>query len=462
MAERARRRVKAARDRVLALLDPGSFVELDVLVEGAVTGYGKVHDREVYVFAQDGEVPPESLGEAFVRKAAKVVDLAMKNGAPVIGLYDGGSWWGPGLATSREVAESFTPDEQAGLGVYSELYFRTVMASGFIPQIAAILGPCFGTTACAAALADLTLMVKGAGLLAVASGESPHDATGLRLEETAGARTHSEKTGLACLAADTETECLEMIRTLLGYLPQNNLEDPPRLESFDPPERKEEWLEGVLAAPGSHGYDMREVIRRVVDEGEFVELAPNWAENLVIGFARVGGNAVGIVANQPAVMNGRLDGAGSVKAARFVRFCDAFNLPLVVLVDTPGFVEKEDKPGELLRAAAKLMYAFAEATVPKVTVITGRAYGPAYELMCSRFLRADLNFAWSCSQIAERPGEGVHDFRESASPFAAAARGLLDDVITPSETRLRLVTGLEACSSKREGRPPKKHGNILL
>ncbi|MCX8033131.1 MAG: methylmalonyl-CoA carboxyltransferase [Thermoleophilia bacterium] len=470
VTERARRGIQTARDRVLSLLDAGTFVELDVLVEGAVTGHGMINGRDVYVFSQDGEVPPEELGDEFVRKAAKIVDLAMKNGAPIVGLYDGGSWWGPGQVINAQARRSAGLDDQAGLGRYSELYFRTVMASGFVPQIAAVLGPCFGVTACGAALADVTLMVRGAGLLAMegaglvatgSAGEADSGAT-LHVEEVAGARTHSEQTGLAHLVADSEAECLEMIRTVLGYLPQNNLEDPPRVESFDPPDRMEEWLDSYAASSVSASRDVREVIRRVVDEGEFVELAPSWAENLVIGFARLGGTAVGLVANQPAVMDGRLNWAAATKAARFVRFCDAFNLPLVVLVDAPGFVRDGHAAGEILRGAAKLTYAFSEATVPKLSVVTGRAYGAAYEIMCSRFVRADFSFAWACAQIAEWGDEEEPDFRESASPFAAAPKGLLDDVIAPSETRPRLIAALRACVGKREGRPPKKHGNILL
>jgi propionyl-CoA carboxylase beta chain len=488
---RRRRGAGSARDRVTRLLDANTFVELDVFVPGAVTGHGKVDGRDVYVFSQDGEVSSESLDEMFARKLAKIADLAMKNGAPLVGLYDGGRPRG-GAGTGL-------------LGAYAELYLRNVMASGVIPQIAAVMGPCPGGAAFSPALADFTIMVKGssqvflggpggsAGGVRGSLGGAGEEDTETAYEELGGARAHSEKSGLAHLAADDEAECLELIRMLLSYLPQNNLEEPPRTDLFDPADRREEGLEvfGALAlgaptvssaaaggaAAGDSGEDgpdgeepetdpsrdVRAVVERVVDEGEFLEISPRWAKNVVVGFARLGGRPVGIVANQRAHLEGRLDGNGAAKAARFVRFCDAFNLPLVTFVDTPGFAGgKEQEHGGTVRAAAKLMYAFCEATVPKLTLVIRQACGEGYEVMGSKHTRADFNFAWPGAEIGAKAPEGVLDRQDSGSPYEAALHGYLDDIIEPAETRPRLIAALEACVSKREGRPPKKHGNIPL
>lgn len=449
IAARRRRGVGTARERILQLLDAGTFVELDVFIEGAVTGHGKVNGRDVYVFAQDGEVVQDSFDKAFGAKLVKVMDLAMKNGAPVIGLYDCGRG----------------ADEGAALGAYSELFFRNVMASGVVPQIAAVMGPCAGAGVYSPALADFTIMVKGAGCLclAAADGLGSNQEQEIAFEELGGARTHAEKSGVAHLAADDEADCLEMIRTLLSYLPGNNLEEPPHFGVFDPPGRMDEVLTTLAAADIDERHDVREIVEHVVDGGEFFEISPWWAESLVTGFARLGGRAVGIVANQPAHLGGRLDIDACAKGARFVRFCDSFNIPLVTFVDTPGFVGgREQEHSGIIRSAAKLMYAFCEATVPKLTLITRKAYAEGFEVMCSKHIRADFNFAWPTADIRATAPAGRLDRRDDGSPYDAALNGHLDDVIEPSETRSRLIAALEACASKREGRPPKKHGNIPL
>jgi acetyl-CoA carboxylase carboxyltransferase component len=458
---RRRRGAGSARDRVTWLLDTNTFVELDVFVPGAVTGHGKVNGRDVYVFSQDGEISPESLDEMFARKLAKIADLAMKNGAPLVGLYDGG-WPRGGAGTGL-------------LGAYAELYLRNVMASGVIPQIAAVMGPCPGGAAFSPALADFTIMVKGSSqvFLGAPGGDAGDVRGGLGVageedgetayEELGGARAHSEKSGLAHLAADDEAECLELIRMLLSYLPQNNLEEPPRTDLFGPAGVSGGDSPGGEESETDPSRDVRAVVEWVVDKGEFLEISPRWAKNVVVGFARLGGRPVGIVANQRAHLEGRLDGNGAAKAARMIRFCDAFNLPLVTFVDTPGFAGgKEQEHGGAVRAAAKLMYAFCEATVPKLTLVIGRAYGEGYEVMGSKHTRADFNFAWPEAEIGAKAPEGVLDRQDSGSPYEAALHGHLDDIIEPAETRTRLIAALEACASKREGRPPKKHGNIPL
>ncbi len=448
---RRRRGAGSARERVVRLLDSHSFVELDVFIKGAVTGHGKIDGRDVYVFSEDAETLPGAAGEMFVRKMAKIVDLAMKNGAPLVGLYDSGrARGGAGAGSSAARAD---------------LYFRNVMASGLIPQIAAVMGPCTGSAAYSPALADFTIMVKGAGQVFLsdpALEEGGGDAEA-GLEQLGGARTHSERSGLAHLAADDETDCLDMIRRLLSYLPQNNLEDPPRTDLFDPADRTDEELERLSAADVDASHDVRAVLERVLDEGEFLELVPEWAKNVVIGFARLGGRPLGVVANQRGYLDGRLDVDGAAKAARFVRFCDAFNLPLLTLVDTPGFAAgKEQEHAGIVREASKLVYAFCEATVPKLTLVIGRAYGEGFDAMCSKYARADFNFAWPAAEIGAGAPQGILDRQDSRSPFEAALSGHLDDVIEPAETRPRLIAALGACASKREGRPPKKHGNIPL
>ncbi len=449
MAARRRRGAGTARERVVQLLDPGTFVELDVFIEGAVTGHGRVNGHNVYVFSQDGEALERSPAVAFAAKLVKVMDLAMKNGAPVVGIYDCGA----GLGAS------------ASLGAYAELFFRNVMASGVVPQIAAVMGPCPGAGAFSPALADFTIMVKGSSLLylgspAVAGGSDDRE---IAFEELGGARTHAEKSGVAHLAADDEQECFEMIRILLSYLPGNNLDVPPRVALADPSDRMDEGLVALGAVVPDETYDVRDIIGHVVDGGEFFELTPLWAENLVTGFARLGGRTIGMVGNQPDKLGGMLDLDATAKGARFVRFCDSFNIPVVTLVDSPGFVPgSAQEHAGAIRGAAKLLYAFCEATVPKITLVTRKAYGEAFEIMCSKHIRADFNFAWPAAEIAAIGPAGTLDRQDFGSPYDAAVAGHLDDVIEPVETRPRLIAALEACASKREGRPPKKHGNIPL
>jgi len=455
-AARHKNGLLGARERVLALLDPGSFVELDVLVDGVVTGHGKVSGRDVFLFSQEGAGAEGYPRERFAQKTVKVVDLAMKTGAPLIGIHDAGD-------------RSEHEGGLGALGAYADIFFRNVMASGLVPQISAIMGQCGGAASYSAVLADFTLMVKGYSQLFLTGPEAARTVLGeeTTIEELGGGRTHSEKTGIAHLAADDEVKCLQAVRALLSYLPQNNLEEVPRVVCTDPTERRDEGLEQLMLGDedtsGEGGYDMREVVTRVVDGGEFLELQAGWARNLVLGFARLNGRAIGIVANQPAELGGRLDRDAAVKGARFVRTCDAFNIPLLTFVDTPGFLPgKAQARAGSLRDATKLLYAFCEATVPKLTVITGKAYGEAYEVMCSKHIRADFNLAWPSAEIAASASGNAVRRWEARSPFAAAKRGYLDDVIEPRDTRPRLVAALEACASKREGRPPKKHGNIPL
>jgi propionyl-CoA carboxylase beta chain len=453
-AARRKSGLLSARERVLGVLDPGTFVELDVLVDGVVTGHGKVNGRNVYLFSQNGDHADGYSRERFAQKTVKVVDLATKNGAPLIGIHDAGERW------HHEGA-------LAALGAFADIFFRNVMASGVVPQIAAIMGQCGGAAAYSPALADFTLMVKGSSQLFLAGPDAARTVLGEQttIEELGGGRTHSEKSGLAHLAADDENACLAAVRQLLSYLPQNNLEDVPRAACRDAADRRDEALEKLMLAGGDDqaGYDMRDVIAAVVDDGRFLELQSGWAKNLVVGFARLNGRAIGVVGNQPATLDGRLDIDACAKGARFVRTCDAFNVPLLTFVDTPGFIPgKDQERAGLLRDATKLLYAFCEASVPKLTVVTGRAYGEAYEVMSSKHIRADFNLAWPSAEIAATATGSAVQRWEAHSPVTAAKRGYLDDVIEPADTRPRLVAALEACVSKREGRPPKKHGNIPL
>ncbi len=451
IAARSRKGSGSARDRVLRLLDADTFVELDVFTEGAVTGHGKVDGRDIYVFSHDGEVPPSALGDAFTRKLIKVIDLAMTNGAPLVGIHD----WG--LASLP--AKMSEDEEAASLGGQAGVYLRNVMASGLVPQIAAIVGPVTGPAVFSPVLADLVVMVKGASQLSLVA---PAVGGKAGLEELGGARTLSERSGVAHLAADDEDSCLDIVRVLLSYLPQNNLEETPLAGDADPVDRMDDELESLAAGSSGSAADVGDIIARVFDSGSFLELMPGWAENLVIGVARLGGRAVGLVANQPARLEGRLDADACAKGARFVRFCDAFNVPLVTLVDTPGFgVVEAQAAGQTLREAAKLMYAYCEATVPKLTVVTGRAWGEGFELMCSKHIGADFNFAWPGAEIRRAANVGAAG-GPASDVYQAARAGHLDDVIEPVTTRPRLVAALEACVSKRENRPPKKHGNIPL
>ena len=491
IAERRKKGKKTARERVVELLDPGTFVELDMFVthlcrdfgmekkqilgDGVITGYGKIAGRDVYVFSQDFTVFGGSLGEMFAQKITKVMDLAMKNGAPVIGLNDSGG------ARIQEGVVS--------LGGYAEIFFRNVMASGVVPQISAVMGPCAGGAVYSPAMTDFTIMVKGTSHMFITGPEVIKTVTGeeVSFEALGGAMTHNTKSGVAHLAADDEAQCLRMIRRLLSYLPQNNLEEAPRLDSGDPADRMDEELDSLVPPDPNKPYDMRDVVAHVVDGAEFFEIMPYWGENLIIGFARLGGRSVGVVGNQPAHRAGTLDIEASIKGARFVRFCDSFNIPLLTFVDVPGFMPgTAQEHGGIIRHGAKLLYAFCEATVPKLTVITRKAYGGAYDVMCSKHIRADFNFAWPSAEIAVMGPEGavniifrkeiddaedpaarkrelVGEYREKfASPYIAAQRGYIDDIIEPKETRPRLISALDACASKREGRPPKKHGNIPL
>ena len=482
---------KTARERVVALLDPGTFVELDMFVthlctdfgmekkkvlgDGVVTGYGKVDGRDVYIFSQDFTVFSGSLGEAFAQKITKIMDLAMKNGKPVIGLNDSGG------ARIQEGVVS--------LGGYAEIFFRNVMASGVIPQISAIMGPCAGGAVYSPAMTDFIIMVKKTSHMFITGPEVIKAVTNeeVTFEELGGAMTHNTRSGVAHLAAEDEDECLEMIRRMLSFMPSNNLEEPPLAECTDPFDRMDEELNSILPNDPNKPYDMREVVTHVFDDGDFFEIMPLWGQNLIIGFARLGGRPVGVVGQQPAVLAGTLDIDASTKGGRFVRFCDAFNIPLITFVDVPGFLPGTDQEyGGIIRNGSKLLYAFCEATVPKLTVITRKAYGGAYDVMCSKHIRADFNFAWPSAEIAVMGSDGAvniifrkeieaaedkeakreeltSDYRKKfASPYIAAQRGYVDDVIEPKETRPRLISALEACAHKREGRPPKKHGNIPL
>lgn len=501
MAARKQAGTLTARERVLALVDPDSFVELDLFVDGVVAGHGLVDGREVYVFSQGWTEEPWSglsgthhaLGGRYARaiqKIVKVIDLALMSGVPIIGLYDEGLC-GPGAAA---------PSWEAS-GGYSAAAFRAVMASGVVPQISAVMGPCVGGAAHLVALSDIVLMVKGRGVLST-TGPEAAEAVGDpgTLEELGGAMTHARKTGTVHLAADDERHCLAAIRHLLSYLPLNNLETAPIVESGDPIGRKAELLTTLGRRTGQQPTgDIRSVIELVMDQGEFFELMPSWADNMVTGFARLGGRSVGVVANQPSRKNGSLDKDASVKAARFIRFCDAFNLPVVTFVDTPGYAPgMREEQGGAVRHGAKLLSAYCEATVPKLTVITGRAYGEAYEVMGSKEVRSDFCLAWSGADLralqldafscgattiagttlggatiagttmAGATVTGTEDATPGAGEdgdtllYVAAEKGLLDDVIQPEETRPRLAAALRACLSKREGSPPKKHGNIPL
>ncbi len=480
-----------ARERLEALLDPGSFVELDMYVrhkctefgmqddrpygDGVVTGYGKLDGRLVYMSAQDFTVFGGSLGEAYAWKICKVMDLAMKAGAPFVALNDSG-----GARIQEGVAS---------LGGYAEIFFRNVISSGVVPQISVILGPCAGGAVYSPGITDFIVMVKKSSHMFITGPQVIKAVTKeeVTFEDLGGAMAHSSRSGVAHLAADDEKHALELVRQLVSYLPSNNLSDPPFVAPTDPVDREEADLDAIVPDSPDKPYDIKEVVSRVVDDGEFLEIQPFWAENIVVGFARMGGHSVGIVANQPAVLAGCLDINASIKGARFVRFCDAFNIPLVTFVDVPGFLPgTEQEYGGIIRNGAKLIYAYCEATVPKLTVITRKAYGGAYCVMSSKHIRADYNFAWPTAEIAVMGPDGAVNivFRKEideaedkaarhqelvaayrdrfATPFFAAERGYIDDVIVPRTTRRRLISALEAVRNKREDRPARKHGNIPL
>ncbi len=480
-----------ARERLDLLLDPGSFKELDVFVthrtsdfgmdekkfpgDGVVTGYGKIDGRLVYVFSQDFTVFGGSLGEMFAQKVVKVMDLAMRNGAPCIGLNDSGG------ARIQEGVLS--------LGGYAEIFFRNVLASGVVPQISAIMGPCAGGAVYSPAMTDFIIMVKGTSHMFITGPEVIKAVTGeeVTFEQLGGAMSHNQKSGVAHFAAENEEHCIEMIKTLVSYLPSNNLDDPPRIETGDDPNRMDEELANIVPAESDQPYDMKDIILRVVDNGEFLEVHEHWARNIVVGFARLNGHSIGIVGNQPKVLAGTLDIESSTKGGRFVRFCDAFNIPLLTFVDVPGFLPgTAQEYGGIIRNGSKLLYAYCEATVPKMTVITRKAYGGAYDVMCSKHIRADINFAWPSAELAvmgpdgavniifrkeikasDDPGkkaeELVSEYRAKfANPYIAAQMGYIDDIIEPQETRPRLIDALDTLLSKKETRPAKKHGNIPL
>ncbi len=480
-----------ARERLNVLLDEGSFEELDAfathrtsdfgldkerpLGDGVVTGYGRIDGRLVYVFAQDFTVFGGSLGEVHAQKICKIMDLALKNGAPVIGLNDSGG------ARIQEGVVS--------LGGYADIFLRNTLASGVVPQISVIMGPCAGGAVYSPAITDFIVMVKDTSYMFITGPNVIKAVTREEVssEELGGAMTHATKSGVCHFASDSEQESLLLVRELVSYLPQNNLEDPPMFECLDDPERMEEDLVNVVPDDPNKPYDMREIIHRVVDDAEFLEVHEYYAANIIVGFARLGGRAVGIIAQQPAVLAGTLDIDSSTKGARFVRFCDSFNIPLVTFVDVPGFMPGvAQEYGGIIRHGAKLLYAYCEATVPKVTVITRKAYGGAYDVMSSKHVRGDINYAWPTAEIAVMGPDGavnivfkdeidksgdpevtrkrlVEDYREKfASPYIAAARGYIDAVIDPRETRPRLIRALEMLENKRDGNPPKKHGNIPL
>jgi propionyl-CoA carboxylase beta chain len=481
----------SARERIEKLLDAGTFIELDAFVmhrctdfdmqtkrflgDGVVTGYGQINGRLVYIFSQDFTVFGGSLGEMFAQKICKVMDLALKNGAPVIGLNDSGG------ARIQEGVVS--------LGGYAEIFFRNVMSSGVIPQISVIMGPCAGGAVYSPAMTDFIMMVKNSSHMFITGPEVIKTVTGeeVTFEALGGAMTHNTKSGVAHFAAENEDDCFEKIKTLLSFIPQNNLEIPPRIEPKDDPNRMDSELIEIVPSDPNQPYDMRDVVRHIVDFGEFFEVHPYWAQNIIIGFARLHGYAIGIVGNQPNQLAGTLDINSSTKGARFVRFCDSFNIPLLTFVDVPGFLPGTGQEyGGIIRNGAKLLYAFCEASVPKMTIITRKAYGGAYDVMNSKHIRADINFAWPTAEIAVMGPEGavniifrkeissaknkeekhkelVMEYRNKfASPYFAAERGYIDDVIEPQETRPRLINALEMLQGKRDPRPRKKHGNIPL
>ena len=480
-----------ARERIDLLFDAGTFQEIDKLVthrcrdfgmsdqvipgDGVVAGQGRVDGRVVYAFAQDFTVFGGSLSETNAAKIVKIMDLALKMGAPIVGLNDSGG------ARIQEGVLS--------LGGYADIFLRNTLASGVIPQISAIMGPCAGGAVYSPAITDFNIMVEGTSYMFVTGPDVIRTVTHEEVtkEELGGAMTHNATSGVAHFAVPDDRECLRLVRELLGYLPSNNVDDPPRRETADPIDREDEALDRLVPASPNQPYDILDLIHAVVDDGVFLEVHRYFARNIVVGLARLGGRSVGLVANQPAYLAGTLDIDASVKAARFVRFCDAFNIPLVTFEDVPGFLPgTRQEFGGIIRHGAKLLFAFAEATVPKVTVITRKAYGGAYCVMSSKHIRTDVNFAWPTAEIAVMGPEGavnilykreldsaddperlraerVAEFREKfANPYVAASRGFVDEVIQPRQTRARLIAALAGLETKRDRNPPKKHGNIPL
>ena len=481
----------SARERLDLLLDEGSFVEFDRFVthrssdfglesqrvygDGVVTGYGRIDGRLVYVFSQDFTVFGGSLSEAHAEKICKIMDHAVRTGAPVIGLNDSGG------ARIQEGVVS--------LGGYAEIFLRNTLASGVVPQISAVLGPCAGGAVYSPAITDFVYMVRGTSYMFVTGPNVVKTVTheDVSMEELGGADTHASVSGVAQFTHDSEPACLQAIRDLFRFIPSNNLDDPPRGSGSDPHDRRDDALLDIVPDNPNKPYDMHEVIRLVVDDGDFYEVHRDYAPNIVCGFAHLGAASVGVVANQPAVLAGVLDIAASLKAARFIRFCDAFNIPIVTFEDVPGFLPGvSQEHGGIIKHGAKLLFAYCEATVPKLTVITRKAYGGAYDVMSSKHIRGDYNVAWPTAEIAVMGPKGAveilfrKDIAESkdparatdqmieeyrgkfAHPYIAAGRGYLDDIIDPRDTRPRLISALEALRSKREKNPPKKHGNIPL
>jgi len=480
-----------ARERMDLLLDKGSFREIDAFAEhrtndfglgqqkylgdSVVTGWGTIEGRLVYVFSQDFTVFGGSLGEVHAEKVCKLMDMALKNGAPVIGLNDSGG------ARIQEGVVS--------LGGYADIFLRNTLASGVIPQISAIMGPCAGGAVYSPALTDFIFMVRNSSYMFVTGPEVVKTVTHeeVSFEDLGGAGVHSETSGVCHVATDTEADTLYLIRKLLTYLPQNNMEDPPFIPPTDDPLRMSETLDSLIPEDPSEPYDIKDAIHLIVDDGNFFEIHENYAQNIVVGFARLGGHSIGIIANQPAVLAGVLDIDSSDKAARFVRFCDSFNIPILTFVDVPGFLPGTGQEhGGIIRHGAKLLFAYCEATVPKLTVVTRKAYGGAYDVMSSKHIRGDVNLAWPSAEIAvmgpegavniifrkelsqskdveKRRAELVSEYREKfANPYIAASRGYIDDVIEPRDTRPRLINALEMVANKRDANPAKKHGNIPL
>jgi len=493
--DRVRRQHKAgkktARERLELLLDAGSFSEIDKFVvhqtqdfgmaeqripgDGVVTGSGRIHGRPVFVFAQDFTVFGGSLSEAYARKICKVMDLALKTGTPVVGLNDSGG------ARIQEGVVS--------LAGYADIFLRNTLASGVVPQISAVMGPCAGGAVYSPAITDFVLMVKNTSYMFVTGPDVIRAVTHeeVSAEELGGALTHGTTSGVAHFAAESEEECLALVRELLSFVPQNNLEDPPVRPTADPADRRDEALQSAVPDQPNRPYDMKTIIETVLDDRYFFEVQAGFAPNIIIGFGRLGGRPVGIVANQPAHLAGCLDINASVKAARFVRFCDCFNIPLVTFVDVPGFLPGTAQEfGGIIKHGAKLLYAYCEATVPKLTVITRKAYGGAYDVMSSKHIRGDVNFAYPTAEIAVMGPEGavnilyrremetatdaagfrdakIREYRDTfANPYIAAERGYIDEVIEPQDTRARLCAALAILHGKRDSNPPKKHGNLPL
>ena len=482
---------KTARERIDYFLDDGTFTEIDALREhqstnfdmaekkvpgdGVVTGYGEVDGRKVFVFAHDFTVLGGSLGEAFAEKVCKVMDMAIENGAPIIGLND---------SAGARIQEGI--DALAG---YADIFHRNQLASGVVPQISAVMGPCAGGAVYSPAITDFVFMVEDTSHMFITGPDVIETVTGeqVTFDELGGAETHATESGVAHFTPAAEEQALDDIRYLLSYLPANNAADPPSVDPWDDPERADEGLRDVVPEAPQKPYDMHEVIDGVVDEGSFFEVAERYARNLVVGFARMDGRSVGVVANQPRVNAGTLDIDASLKGSRFVRFCDAFNVPILTFVDVPGFMPgKDQERGGIIKHGAKLLYAYSEATTPLLTVITRKAYGGAYDVMASQHVGADVNYAWPTAEIAVMGPEGavnilyddeleaaeqveqkrqelIDEYRDAfANPYTAAERGYVDDVLEPPETRARLIDDLQVLDGKRVDHPERKHGNIPL